>query len=322
MAVALVIARGASAQTQYYNLDGGRPGRVEDAEATARYALAVDLGPFQYERLAGGTNRFRAEPKISYGVLPFTEIELRLPIVRVDPPRAAGARSAAGVAALAIGALHAFNLESSTLPALALGGEVTLPVGSLAGPRTAYIAKLLATKTSALGRIHLNLGAGTYSVRTSAQPADTACTAPPAYTFQLPGQSTCAGGGPPVIFDSPCNVVGPKPAAGLQRSMMCMGASAPSSAPAPNAPRARGSRWLAGLGLDHAFALQSTLVTADLVAEHFVGLYAPVDWTVETGVRRQLTPKMMIDAGIGWHFAGIVRSTSLILGATYEIAAR
>src|SRR4051812_47182244 len=83
VAAGAAVAPPANAQAHYYNLDGGRPGRVEDAEPTALYSLDLDLAPLAVERLYGGTTRYRIEPKASYGVLPFTEVELRLPYVRV-----------------------------------------------------------------------------------------------------------------------------------------------------------------------------------------------------------------------------------------------
>ena len=63
--IGAAMASSAVAQTQYRNLDAGRPGRVEDAEAASRYSLNVDLAPFQIERIAGGPTRYRAEPDIT-----------------------------------------------------------------------------------------------------------------------------------------------------------------------------------------------------------------------------------------------------------------
>jgi hypothetical protein len=314
--VGMVIARDASGQTQYFNLDAGKPGRVEDAEVAARYSLGVDLAPFQLERLTDGTFRIRGEPKVSYGVLPFTEIEARLPIVHVIPSRASGARPFTGVASFGVGVLHAFNLETSAVPAFALGGDVALPVGTLAGPHAAYVIRLLSTKTTSLGRVHVNAGIGTYAVRAVSAQSDTGACTGGDFRFSLPGQPTCSGK-PPIIFDSPCSKSPSAHGQTLVASLMCMGVAAPST---PSAAPTHGSRWLAGIGADHAFALRSTLVTADIVAEHFVGLYSSVDWTAEAGIRRQMTPTIMIDAGVASHFAGVVHSTSITVGAAYEIA--
>ena len=111
----------AAAQSDYYNLDAGRPTRVEDAVPTARHELEVQLANFRLERMGDGTLRWRLEPKLAYGVLPFTEIELRAPVMRIVPR--APAATSTGIASLGLGAMHAFNLETSTVPAIALGGE-------------------------------------------------------------------------------------------------------------------------------------------------------------------------------------------------------
>jgi hypothetical protein len=325
VAAAASPTRGAG-QSHYYNLDGGRPTRVEDAEATALYSVDVDLAPFSVERLSGGTMRYRAEPKASYGVLPFTEIELRIPYVRVAPPAASGAPAVNGVAGVAIGALHSFNLETADVPAVALGAEISLPVGSLAPTRTSFLATLLATKTTGAGRLHFNAGAGTYAVQSATTTGDTSCINSALSSLRiLRAGDRCAG--PPIIVDTPCSL---RPAGGrgaLSASAMCMpptpssgsSMSAPTQ-PQAQAPAAFGPHWFAGLGVDHAFPLVSSLITADIFAEKFVGLYPLVDWTAEVGMRREVAPSLVVDAGVGWHFAGTIRSTKLVVGAMYEIA--
>jgi hypothetical protein len=97
-----------------------------------------------------------------------------------------------------------------------------------------------------------------------------------------------------------------------------MATYADSSAPARKS--IQGSRWFAGAGIDHAFPLRSILLTADVVAERFMGLYKPIDWTGEAGLRRQLTPTLMVDGGIAWHFAGAIRSASIVAGVMYDLA--
>lgn len=304
------------AQAHYYNLDGGRPGRVEDAEPEARYALDFDLAPFQFEHLTGGTNRYRVEPRLNYGVLPFTEIELRAPYVRMQPPRSSGARAVAGAVGLSVGVLHAFNLETAQLPAIAVASEVSFPVGALAPQRTSFLVKALVTKTTDVLRLHLNAGGGTYAVHVPSSQTDTAC-APSAFRpFRLPGSTGCDAG-PPIIIDTPCRVVPSSPGRLSAISARCM--------PAPDttivvSPRTFGTHWFGGLGADRAFALRSTVLTGDVFAERFVGLYTKTDWTAEVGMRHQLTPTLVTDAGAGWHFAGTIRSVSLVLGATYELA--
>jgi hypothetical protein len=78
--------------------------------------------------------------------------------------------------------------------------------------------------------------------------------------------------------------------------------------------------WLGSLGFDHSFALASTIMTADIIGEQFAGLYAKTDWTSEVGLRKQVTPLLVLDAGAGWHFAGTYRSTIVTMGAAYDLA--
>jgi hypothetical protein len=78
-----------------------------------------------------------------------------------------------------------------------------------------------------------------------------------------------------------------------------------------------GYRWVSGLGVDRAFPLASTLVTADVVAERFIGLYDSIDWSAELGVRRQLTPTVVVDFGVARHFAGVAMSSAITAGITY-----
>lgn len=307
------IARSA-AQTQYRNLDAGRPVRVEDAEATARYALDIDLAAFQVERLTGGTMRYRAEPKLAYGVLPFTELEVRMPIVQVTPPSGNGGQSAAGVAGLSVGVMHAFNLETTNIPAIALSSELSLPIGNLAPNRGAWFAKGLMTKTTSVARFHLNGGYGTWTVRGPSNPGSSCGS----LILRAPGDTTCSGGAPPIIIDVPCTVVPSVPGRLTSLSARMCAPQAPDSIAVPT-PTV-GSHWFGGAGFDHTFPFRSMLVAGDLFAERLIGLYPTVDWTAELGVRMQLSPVMVAHVGVGRHFAGVVRSTSFTIGAAYELA--
>jgi hypothetical protein len=69
----------AAAQDEYRNLEAGRPVRISDATPTERYALDLDLTTVRLERLSLGRYRLQYEPRIAYGVLPRTEISLRVP---------------------------------------------------------------------------------------------------------------------------------------------------------------------------------------------------------------------------------------------------
>jgi len=299
-------ARAATAQTSYYNLDSGRPTRVEDALATPRGELEAQLVPFRIEAVGDGTQRVRFEPKLAYGVLPLTEIEVRVPIVIVRSP---GVPPTTGIASAGISALHAFNVETRW-PALALAGEAVLPVGSLSASTASYSVKGLLTKTLPFARVQLNVGGGTWSLRApSAAPITNGGT----LCGNAPGVPPC------LIPDVPCNLV---PAGATGPSFACMPSAATSVSTAATSPATTGAHWTAALGIDHTWPLISTLVIADIVVDRFEGLYPLDDWTAELGVRRQVTPQMVFDFGIGRRFAGTTTATSVTVGLTYSTPLR
>ena len=315
-----VASGGANAQSDYYNLDAGRPTRVEDAVPTARHELELQLASFRLERVGDGSFRWRLEPKLSYGVLPFTELELRAPVMRIIPR--APAPTSTGFASLGVGALHAFNLETAALPAIAVAGEVVLPVGSLAAPRTSYAVKALLTKTFPAVRVQLNGGAGTWSVRLPGGPR----VPPPTCGTGQPGVPPCEY--PPIPPDLPCDVAPAANASGLDATFtslaarcMASGSRSAGSAQVVLPARTTGSRWMVGLGVDRAIPLASTLLLADVIVEQFEGLYDRPDWTAEAGVRRQITPQLVIDVGVGRRFAGVTRATSVSLGFGFGLPA-
>lgn len=302
----LLLPRLGAAQNGYYNLDSGRPLRVEDAVPTARGELEVQFLPFRGEWLGDGTQRQRIEPKLSYGVLPMTELELRLPVVRAHSP---GAPARVGIASAAIGALHAMNVETRW-PAFALAGEVVLPVGSISAPRASYGAKALFTKTFPFGRVELNTGGGTWSIRLP----------PPGPVF-TPNQCGDPGQPPCLPGDLPCSVI-PAGTPAVPSLACAPSEAATIAAAAASSRRASGAHWTAALGLDHTLPLVATLFAADVVFDRFDGLYPLDDWTAEIGVRRQLTPQLVADLGVGRRFAGTTQETSVAFGVSYSAPLR
>ena len=309
----------AEAQAHYYNLDGGRPTRVEDAVATERFGLDLHLAALRVERLDGGTYRWRAEPKLSYGLFPMTSLELRAPLTYLDRPGFSGGGTTA-LGGVGVGALRALNVETAGLPALAVAGDVLLPVGGFSSGRTSYAIQLLTTKTTPLLRAHLNASLGTYGVRAPRVIASPGPACPPGF-FRAPSGECEEYVIPP---DVPCAVApesGPHLAPAVDRAG-CASADATRSIRRQQiAERPYGLRWSAGLGFDRTFPLLSTLVAADVIAERFVGLYPTVDWTAEIGLRRQWSPNLVLDLGVGRRFAGATQSTSATLGVTYSLSA-
>lgn len=146
----LIASARASAQTDYFNTDAGRPLTIEDAYATERYAFELQLAPVKLERGRGGVYTWSVEPEIAYGIFPRTHIEIGAPISYSD------ARSKkAGLAGIELAMLHNLNIETS-IPAIAFAADVLLPVGSHAPDEALVSAKAIATKSFGFARFHLN----------------------------------------------------------------------------------------------------------------------------------------------------------------------
>jgi hypothetical protein len=101
-----------------------------------------------------------------------------------------------------------------------------------------------------------------------------------------------------------------------------MPSAAPAATAAPTTPASTGAHWTAALGIDHTFPLISTLVIADMVVDRFEGLYPLDDWTAEIGLRRQFAPQLVVDLGVGRHFAGTTQGTSVTVGMSYSTPMR
>src|SRR5688500_20382202 len=69
-----VVATSATAQTDYYNTDAGRPMQIEDAHPVERRAFEIQAAPLRLERSSGGTYHWGIEPELAYGILPRTNI--------------------------------------------------------------------------------------------------------------------------------------------------------------------------------------------------------------------------------------------------------
>ena len=148
----LTSASGAHAQTDYYNLDRGRPLRVEDALVIERHAIEWQLAPLRVSGGGGAGSRVALEPELAWGVWVRTQVEVGMPLVR---SRRAGASSFGG-AGIDLSILHALNAETVTVPALALGGQLLVPAGPFGPSRAIPTVSALATRTFSAGRLHLN----------------------------------------------------------------------------------------------------------------------------------------------------------------------
>lgn len=152
LAFAPWVAVPVAAQTDYYNTGTGRPLRIEDAYPVEFRAIEMNIAPLRLERARGGVYRWSVHPGVALGLLPRTHLEVGLPLAVVE---AAAGASRTGIAGVEMGAFHTLNAETS-IPAIAVGADVFLPVGSLAGEDAYATFKGIMTRTLPWARFHVN----------------------------------------------------------------------------------------------------------------------------------------------------------------------
>jgi hypothetical protein len=289
-----------SAQSEYRNIEGGRPVRVSDASPTELHGLDLDLTTVRVDKLSFGRYRLQIEPRLSYGVFPRADISVRA-LGFYREPSAVPRGTVAGVG---IGGEYQLKMESLHLPALAMAGEVWIPTGPSASV-PAYSVKALMTRSFPVGRLHLNAAYGTYSIKIPAAPSG-------------------SGGLIPPVIDAPCSV---SPSdGGLSLRMSCSApttlSSSSSQVAALKPGNNTGERWLLGAAVDHALPLQSILLVAGVFAERFEGLGRPTDWAAEGGVRKQISTRLVADLGVGRKFSGVGTSWFATFGTSFSLALR
>lgn len=146
------VASRAAAQTDYYNTDAGRPITIEDAYPIERRALEIQVAPLRLARARGGVYAWGIEPEVAVGLLARTQIEIGFPLSYTD---LGAGRHSTGLAGVELSALHNLNVETA-IPALAIAGDLLLPVGGLAPERPYASVKGIATRTFTWARFHLN----------------------------------------------------------------------------------------------------------------------------------------------------------------------
>ncbi len=148
----------AVAQVDYRNLDDDRPTLIEDAYPAERYAFEFQA-PWRFSREGEGETMHSFVPELAYGIFRNMHLGLKMPIAGTSTSTATGREW--GVSGLRAFAFYNFNTESRSLPALSLRGDVTFPVGSLAGEGTRVTVKGITTRSWGKTRVHLN-GAYTF----------------------------------------------------------------------------------------------------------------------------------------------------------------
>lgn len=161
--VLLCRERSLAAQTDYRNLDEGRPTRVEDAYPVERYAVEF-LTSYALEREPGGAIVHAFVPELEYGIVANGQLGITAPVGMLHE----GGITRAGLSGLRAFALYNVNTESPALPALALRADVRVPAGSFGGGETRVTLKGIATRSWGRHRMHVN---GAYTLGPDASPA-------------------------------------------------------------------------------------------------------------------------------------------------------
>lgn len=150
--ITMTAAAPAAAQTDYYNLDRGRPLRTEDAIAVERHALEWQMAPVRLSGARGAGSVLAAEPELAWGALPRTQVEVGIPLQRWQR----GNRVVVGAAGVDVSVLYALNAETMRVPGLAVATHVLIPAGPFGAERTYPTFTAIATRTLPLGRVHVN----------------------------------------------------------------------------------------------------------------------------------------------------------------------
>lgn len=233
------------AQTDYRNLDDGRPVASEDAWPIEHRAFEL-LAPVAFSRQGGHTATL-VTPELGWGIFRNAMIGGKLPLLLGEDGGIAGPRAYA---------FYNFNAETASLPGFALRADVAFPGGTAAGHKVSVALKAIATRTWGTFRTHLNVIHG--------------------------------------LGD---------------------GTSLPSVERAP--------RWGVSLAGDLTAIRHSTLLLFETrAAQAFAG--EDLEWAVAAGLRRQMTPTLVFDAGVATSIArdGVnAFSFTLGLSHTFGIAA-
>ncbi len=155
----------AFSQTDYRNLDDGRPILTEDAFVVDLHAFEF-LAPLAFDADVSGTKRYLTQPELEYGVLPNSQLGLKLPVGVVD----SGGISTFGLGGIQLSGLYNINNEGWALPAVSARLDLLLPAGAVAYAGTLATFKLIASRTFGLVRLHVN-GAWTFGRSSSDVPS-------------------------------------------------------------------------------------------------------------------------------------------------------
>jgi len=155
--LALAAGEQATAQSDYRNLDAGRPIAVEDAQPVEFRELELQTSLPRFSREGKGKRLLAIESELKWGVLKDTQagVSDEFVVVRDQTNTRATWRDTQ------IHLLYNFNQETRRLPAIAIRPELDIRSGGLGSQHEHAAWKMILTKTAQGNRFHLN---GSYTL--------------------------------------------------------------------------------------------------------------------------------------------------------------
>ncbi len=155
--LALAASEQAAAQSDYRNLDAGRPIAVEDAQPIEFRELEAQTSLPRFSREGKGKRLLAIESELKWGLLKDMQAGVSDEFVVLRDPT----HTVATWRDTQVHVLYNFNQETPRLPAVAIRPELAIESGGL-GSRHEHAAwKMILTKTIQGNRFHLN---GSYTL--------------------------------------------------------------------------------------------------------------------------------------------------------------
>jgi hypothetical protein len=315
LAAGLVLApRVGAAQTDYYNTDGGRPLRIQDAIAVEWRAVELQFAPLAVAREAGGRWRPELEPELAFGILPRTALSFGFPLVSPDrPPRPAPAAFGAFASrsdasrASQVGGLIGITPHGSASRTLTPSGVAPDLVGPVPDPTavpTGQVNGLAGVHVSLFHQFNMETRIPALAVKADALlPVGPFSADNPYCTLTGIVTRTLSALGPVRVHGNASYTMGD--------AVRGDTVSRPLVLPAP--------RWRAGVSVDRAFPIEATLVAVEALAQQSLLDGDPVRWSSGVGVRHQFSPRLVVDMGVLRDLTGPDRAWSVTVGSAVAL---
>lgn len=147
---------GSIAQSDYRNLDPGRPIAIEDAQPIEFRAFEFQLGIPRYSRGKEDDWELSFEPEIKWGIARDWQFG-----IAGENTILQNTRTTNSFRDTQLNLLYNLNQESATLPASAFRAEVTLGTGALGSQNEHAALKAIVSRSFGMNRLHVN---GSYTI--------------------------------------------------------------------------------------------------------------------------------------------------------------